>query len=613
MSLELAKERICQLEDAIRRLDSVQIHLTKNASEICKEIQGSINFGIDCLQNRKLHLLKEVDNVRLTKEESLQQQQARLKQAVNILLTAVTLVTENPASEKHLADTLDRLTQLELSPEETPYISFRVDHLQTREHLLSYGRVDANGLPLANAFEDPDKPSASLPRHLEEYDDCDHHVFYKTLQEIKKPDISTSIKVNIPRLSQRTEDWLLKNESIKSHVKRLNNPIRPSTLKAQNATNGSTSPLSGSQYEDSGNSCSLNNWLSQIKHHSDLEEEHNFEIVDNTYKGKASSPDLQKWLKPVGASISPYSTNIFGHINKDSKNWLMNVYSQLASVESNVVKEEKNDMFEHISREPSSWLRSRASRHSSLSDGQDFFGHISKDRTQWLSSGGLNLKRKFEESANKKEDGTPPVKNKWLRDPNHIPDLTSAMTSSLTSALTSSMTSSMSLESASCQPVNPWLKSTASNPSSGSSPNKSASCPLLQSQSVMSINDKNSPTDDLDWLSKDLSNTSITPTNTVKDGVKNNETSGLWLLTDYTSKKRNSISKLSSTQDLSDWLLVPRSSPSVDLHSMDESVAPGNRERSDSWSVYSEPQSVSTDQFAKDVAVAKEYFNQWLL
>ena len=129
----------------------------------------------------------------------------------------------------------------------------------------------------------------------------------------------------------------------------------------------------------------------------------------------------------------------------------------------------------------------------------------------------------------------------------------------------------------------------------------------------MSINDKNSPTDDLDWLSKDLSNTSITPTNTVKDGVKNNETSGLWLLTDYTSKKRNSISKLSSTQDLSDWLLVPRSSPSVDLHSMDESVAPGNRERSDSWSVYSEPQSVSTDQFAKDVAVAKEYFNQWLL
>ena len=38
MSLELAKERICQLEDAIRRLDSVQIHLTKNASEVSGDL-----------------------------------------------------------------------------------------------------------------------------------------------------------------------------------------------------------------------------------------------------------------------------------------------------------------------------------------------------------------------------------------------------------------------------------------------------------------------------------------------------------------------------------------------------------------------------------------------
>ena len=47
-----------------------------------------------------------------------------------------------------------------------------------------------------------------------------------------------------------------------------------------------------------------------------------FTTIDNNFlnsTGKASSPDLQKWLKPVGASISPYSTNIFGHINKDSK------------------------------------------------------------------------------------------------------------------------------------------------------------------------------------------------------------------------------------------------------------------------------------------------------
>ena len=88
-----------------------------------------------------------------------------------------------------------RLNQLELSPEETPYIGFCADQLQMRENLLSYGRVDVNGVPTtSNAFEEPCKPSASLPRHVEEYEDADHHVFYKTLQDIQRtPDTSTSV------------------------------------------------------------------------------------------------------------------------------------------------------------------------------------------------------------------------------------------------------------------------------------------------------------------------------------------------------------------------------------------------------------------------------------
>ena len=90
---------------------------------------------------------------------------------------------------------IHRLNQLELSPEETPYIGFRADQLQMRENLLSYGRVDVNGVPTTgNVFEEPCQPSASLPRHVEEYDDADHHVFYKTLQDIQKsPDTSTSV------------------------------------------------------------------------------------------------------------------------------------------------------------------------------------------------------------------------------------------------------------------------------------------------------------------------------------------------------------------------------------------------------------------------------------
>lgn len=89
---------------------------------------------------------------------------------------------------------------MELSPEETPYISFRADHVELRDSIMNYGRVDANGLPLITAFDDPENPSASLPRHVEEYEDADHHVFYKTVEEIKRSQCAPASCVSYPTL-----------------------------------------------------------------------------------------------------------------------------------------------------------------------------------------------------------------------------------------------------------------------------------------------------------------------------------------------------------------------------------------------------------------------------
>jgi hypothetical protein len=73
------------------------------------------------------------------------------------------------------------LNTADLKAEESPYVAFRADHVALREGILNYGRVDAKGIPLT-VFADNDKLSASLPKHLEEYEDTEHHVFYKTLQ-----------------------------------------------------------------------------------------------------------------------------------------------------------------------------------------------------------------------------------------------------------------------------------------------------------------------------------------------------------------------------------------------------------------------------------------------
>ena len=72
----------------------------------------------------------------------------------------------------------------DLKPEETPYLSFCADQVGLREAILNYGRIDANGIPLQAAFSEQENMSTCMPGHFEDYEDADHHVFYKTIEEI---------------------------------------------------------------------------------------------------------------------------------------------------------------------------------------------------------------------------------------------------------------------------------------------------------------------------------------------------------------------------------------------------------------------------------------------
>ena len=80
----------------------------------------------------------------------------------------------------------NRLESLDLRPEESPYISFRADVPSLRESLYKFGRVDSRGLPIETAFADPQMSSTSLPNVFEDYGDAEHHILYKTVEEIKK-------------------------------------------------------------------------------------------------------------------------------------------------------------------------------------------------------------------------------------------------------------------------------------------------------------------------------------------------------------------------------------------------------------------------------------------
>lgn len=421
MDFTEVKERVSQLEGAIKRLDSVRKHLSRNALDIKSEIHANVSRNLECLRGREVSLLGAVDQVLAVKEDTLQGQQARLNQALGVLHTSLSMVGTADADRQQITETLDRLNKVELSPEETPYISFRADHLGLREAILSYGRVDANGLPLVTAFEDPSKPSASLPRHFEEYEDVDHHVFYKTLGHSQAGRVpGTSINVTIPKLSTRVEDWLQKKVV----------PTPPASEGSCRAARPSTLPQrvrseAGPAASTPGSSCSLNNWLSLIKQHADLEEEHDFEITDNTASlfdmrstpvSAKSSPAQHLRAKPLDSSVWLHkqaknhgkpSSNVFKHIPSDPKVWLVQAYNQMKKLTVASNKETSSDLFAHISKDSATWLirgapaktgsccvsasgqktlrqRENTSQASGINARSNLFSHISSKTDDWL-------------------------------------------------------------------------------------------------------------------------------------------------------------------------------------------------------------------------------------
>jgi hypothetical protein len=425
MSLNEVQEKVLQLESAIKRLDTVKRHLNRNAADIKADIHTSVSRNLECLRSREVTLLSQVDQVLRVKEETLQHQQARLNQSLGVLRTGLSMILDQTASERQLTETLEKLNRIELSPEETPYISFRANHMSLRESILTYGRVDASGLPPLIAFNDPGNPSASLPRHVEDYEDADHHIFYKTLEEVKRTKTSNSngrtITVAIPKLSNRVEDWLQKKvpssgarTEVSEAAARHLPAIRPSLL----AKSGDMPSASVSGTSTPGSSCSLNNWLSLIKQHADLEEEHDFEIFDNSCAQKAAAvrsseeaaarsseaaaaamssevpaavfqttkEDLRNWLSSASTCVSKFSSTFFKHVPTDSKFWLTEAGHQLTDID----ELKQKDFFHDVSREPTTWLRSRAYVKQQLSSQEvkdargDMFSHISQDQENWL-------------------------------------------------------------------------------------------------------------------------------------------------------------------------------------------------------------------------------------
>lgn len=93
---------------------------------------------------------------------------------------------------------LFRIDPSDLKPEESAYLNFRCDASSLRESINSFGKIEASGLP-HTVFVQAGNPSTSLPKHVEEYEDAEQDVLYKTLQEIQQAKTSSSCVSMIER------------------------------------------------------------------------------------------------------------------------------------------------------------------------------------------------------------------------------------------------------------------------------------------------------------------------------------------------------------------------------------------------------------------------------
>ncbi|ESO84755.1 hypothetical protein LOTGIDRAFT_150991 [Lottia gigantea] len=349
-------DKIEQLEKAIKQLDAVKRHLLHNATEIKGQVQTTMSRHLESLRNREVWLLSQVDLVFSAKEAVLQAQQARLNKMLGVLQSTIGLTADsNSNSNSILVETLQKLdiNLNDLNPEETAFFTFRADPSDLRNTILNYGHVDANGMPLSGAFHEPE--SQTLPRHFEDYEGPDHHIFYKTVSDNKQNE-DCGIYVNIPKLSTKAEDWLLYSTNTTTTTTSTDStprfsfpPFSSNWLDWIRQKSPSTPGMSSPTLRTISSDASIKDWLCQIKQYADPEEEEDFEIVDNSGLSTASSDSYTSI--PDSIPVKPTVTNLdLIHLEFPTavQSWL--------KTNRSTPEDKPYDFFQHVPSDPDVWL-----------------------------------------------------------------------------------------------------------------------------------------------------------------------------------------------------------------------------------------------------------------
>ncbi|KAI4879899.1 hypothetical protein NFI96_016063 [Prochilodus magdalenae] len=152
-----------QLEEAIVGVMKAEAQLKGNSREVKSQLHSCISRHLETLRSREVWLLEQIDLVEQLKEEALQQQLQQLhwlRGQFDILIHQLENSNSNDLANQ-LTSCLEKFSGLNLTPEETPEMSFEADARSLRQAITSFGTISTQMVKTPA----PSQSSVTAERH----------------------------------------------------------------------------------------------------------------------------------------------------------------------------------------------------------------------------------------------------------------------------------------------------------------------------------------------------------------------------------------------------------------------------------------------------------------
>ncbi|XP_058651200.1 nuclear receptor coactivator 4 isoform X2 [Onychostoma macrolepis] len=146
-----------QLEDAVAGIVKAEVQLRSNSREVKSQLHSCISRHLEILRSREVWLLEQIDLVEQLKGETLHQQQQQLhllKGQFDILIHQLEYSSSNNLATQ-LTNCLEKLSSLNMTPDESPEMSFQADARSLRQAITSFGTISTQHMEISNAPERP--------------------------------------------------------------------------------------------------------------------------------------------------------------------------------------------------------------------------------------------------------------------------------------------------------------------------------------------------------------------------------------------------------------------------------------------------------------------------